>query len=168
MKRGGVCLFSPFFCWTPSRYKSVADPSVVVALLREEPDKNQLFHDAISAASIRGRLDAGILDPRLLVGPDRTGLGSFFAIARNAEHDEAVSLLNALPSSGESIHNVLAEHANAPVGNSASLEERLYRQTRLRYSSLLQRALRTTDKNSFQELLVSVRDSPLTALTRAE
>jgi hypothetical protein len=160
-----LCILSPFFCWTPSRYRKVASPLAVVTVLRESPIKNQLSLDAAVAASVRGRLDAAIASPQLLLGPDRAGLGSLFRITRNAEHDEALSLLQASVSRG-SLRAALVEHSNAPLEPQVSLDEWLYRRARIRYAGLLQRALRRTDQASLQKLLEAVKASPPTVLTR--
>jgi hypothetical protein len=163
-----LCLFSPFFCWTPARFKSVSAPDIVLSLLRQEPAKNQLSHDIASAISIKGRLDAGIFDPKLLVGADKAGLGSFFTVVCQAERDEATSLLTELgaSASGKSLRDLATQHAATPVGNASSPEERIYRRTRVRYASLVRRALRYKDKNSVMELLESARASSPVAVIR--
>lgn len=168
IKPGRLCVFSPFFCWTPARFKSVARPNVVLAALRQEPTKNQISHEITSAVSIKRRLDAAIFEPQLLVGTDRGELGSFFTIARNAERDEAASLLDELgaSSSQSSLHDLILQHATVPIGNPPSMEERTYRRARVRYAILVQRALRHRDKDSVLNLLESVRSSSPTALSR--
>jgi hypothetical protein len=162
-KTWGLCIFSPFFCWTPARYRTAANPAL--ALFHQDPIEIQLCRDAASASSIRGKLDAGILAPQLLVGPDNGGLSTVFSVTRNAEHDEALSLIG-IPRSGSSVRAALAGHRSVPMGKPASMEEFVYRQTRRRYAGLLQRALRHTDIRSLQKLLESVKNSPPTTLTR--
>jgi len=168
IRPGRLCVFSPFFCWTPARFKSVARPNAVLTALRQEPIKNQLSHEITSAVSIKRRLDAAIFEPQLLLGSDKGGLGSFFTIARNAEQDEAASLLDELDasSSESSFHELVAQHATVPIGNPPLMEERTYRRARVRYAILVQRALRHSDKDSVLNLLKSARSSSTTVLSR--
>ncbi len=172
MNHAKLCLMSPFFCLTPGRYrrirtKRVGDSPALVALLRQSPSRNQLTRRAAGAAKVRGRLDSAIISPRLLVGRDRTGLASAFSITRNAQHDEALTVLTSLngrPS--QSVRATLIEHRNMPLNNHASPEEKLYHRERIRYAGLLYRALRRVDDGSFRQLVDSVKNSPPTVLTR--
>jgi hypothetical protein len=172
MNRSKLCLMSPFFCLTPARYRrirtqKVGDSPAIVALLRQSFSRNRLTRIAAGAATVKGRLDSAIISPRLLIGRDKTGLAPAFSITRNAQHDEALTVLSAFNGhSKESLRATLVEHRNTPRKGHASPEERLYHRERIRYAGLLQRALRRVDDGSFRQLLESVKNSPPTLLTR--
>jgi hypothetical protein len=131
------------------------------------PTRNQLALDAVSAQSLKGRLDAAIDAKGRFVGSGKSRLAERYAATRNAEHDEALLLLTDRESKpGKSLEAAIAEHRNTPLAPNASLQERIYHDARMRFAGLVQIALRHTDEGSIQAILEGVRNAPQTALSR--
>jgi len=115
------CVVSPFFCWTPRRFEKVAGPNALTALLQNYPIRNQLALDAVSAQSLKGRLNAAIDAKGHLVGPGKSRLAERYVVTRNAEHDEALLLLTDRESKpGKSLEATVAEHRSTPLAPNAS------------------------------------------------
>jgi hypothetical protein len=162
-----ICVVSPFFCWTPKRFQKAAGPTALTALLQKYPIRNQLVLDAVSAQSLRGRLDAAIEAGGGLVGSGKSGLGQRYVATRNAEHDEALLLLTDRESTpGKTLEAALVQHRNTPLAPNASRQERIYYDARMHFASLVQTSLRHTDEHSAQTILEGVKNTPQTALSR--
>lgn len=162
-----ACIISPYFSWTPARYKKASSPSVLVALLQSDPVKKQLAYDAAAATSVKGRFEAAITTSGGIIGQRSKALANHYVITRNAEHDEALLLAKDHASaSPKPLKALLLEHKHAKRDPQASDKEKIYFRARVRYATLLHHALRHTDENVVRKVLESVRTSPQTVLSR--
>ena len=114
-------------------------------------------------------MDAAIDAKGFLVGSGKSGLGKRYVATRNAEHDEALLLLNDRESTpGKTLEDAIIEHRTqkTPLGPNASREERIYYKERMRFAKLAQIALRRTGEESVQAILDGVKNTPPTILSR--
>jgi hypothetical protein len=154
-------LVTPFFDWGPEAYGQTRD--LDWAGMPSRRPKIVLSELSAPEVGVSMNITAAIIDGYLSVGPNEKALTEAFCVARNAEHDEAVSVRNL----------VLAGATREQIGerlrrDAVGLDFRpdpgsiFYYKTRQRQAAVLLRRLNSSPWDKFLRILEYLRNQPKT------
>jgi hypothetical protein len=167
IRAGATRLVTPFFSWSPSAYEDSGTPNWT-QLVRRRPAV-VLSQLAEPGCSVTMLIDGAITKDFASVGPNDEDLAGFFCVTRNAEHDEAISVLRliAAGASRERLRDQLGRDAlrflyDVPPSRSSRYYT-AYCKVRQRQATVLLRRLRMPwDK--FLKTLEYLRSQPKTQI----
>jgi hypothetical protein len=163
IKAGATRLVTPFFNWSPSFYKQHGDLDWGKLLRRRARPEVVLSDLAKPGASVAMTISAAITKDYAWVGPDGQELARVFSVTRNAEHDEAVSVLKRISAgaSPEQVREQLRHHASGLAFDIQPSSD-LYYRVRQRQAKVLLRRLKKARWDQFLRTLEYLRKQPPT------
>ena len=172
LKPKGVRLISPLFSWSPAYVTE--HPNLNWAKLNRNAKTDLLFDLIPTLTSVSVSLEAVIFADHVVLGADRSNLARSFRVRRNAEHDEASSILhmvkaNASLSSIQAKLQYDADLKTDPDGNVVTRKNPnayLYRMTRRKQAKLLLRRLTRHGYQKFSRTLHYLAKQPKTVTTQ--
>lgn len=165
IKSGSTRLVTPFFNWGSSYYADHGIPNWTKLLHRRARPEVSLADLSRPDASVSMRVVAAITHNYTVVGPENDALARVFATTRNAEHDEALSILERVRSgdSPEAIGKLLQSHASG-LAFDIRPDTDLYYRVRQRQAKVLLRRYSKARWDQFTRTLQSLRNRPKTIL----
>jgi len=160
---GTTRLITPLFSCGPRMYEEDNEPNWGM-LWRQGP--KILSSEPISESlTVVPELDAAITDDYAAIGPGAASLGRFFCIARNAEHDEAVSVRRQIEA-GASLEGVLSNLRREASAIEIEIPDpsALYYNVRRRQARVFIRRLKTRGWDQFLRTLEFVANQPKTVI----
>jgi hypothetical protein len=166
LRPGETKLITPFFCWS-SRYFKTSGQLVLsrLALLKYKTTFPVRPTEFPLSVPIQMTIDAVAGDECQIYGPDVYGLGKLLRSTRNAEHDEALSILK-LQQGGAStseIKQMLKNHASG-LAFDITPKHDLYYRVRQRQAKVLLRRLAKARPDQFTKTLLYLAKQKRTLL----
>ena len=174
IENGKTRLISPFFSWNPKRFRSGGSPRWG-KILNGSKARKSLVQQLQGAPVIDVKVSAAVYGDHVVIGPERANLAKHFRIRRNAEHDEALSLLKTVNPSSVSRPEMASalrhhKHIRAIAGSKvpkADVKRHLYYHSRKIQAKRLHNLFRKTGKRKFVARLIVVKHKKRTKLKLA-
>lgn len=167
LKVGASRLVTPYFNWSPQYYRKNPRP-MWKKILTEKESRKFFLYELSMATSVQVSIDAVIVRDKALIGEDKSNLGKAFRATRNAEHDEAVEVLQyiATGASPDQIKTFLQERASIALPARSDWLKHFYSAVRQRQAKVLLRRLNYGKREKFLRTLKYLKKQPNTVLTR--
>lgn len=170
LEAGNTALVSPFFHRRPQKPQSPFPDDWAQGLGGNE-SQSFLLRKVQRANRIFVQLDGVIYADSVVVGPDSKNLARHFAVRRNAEHDEAVSMLRFMgtgPTRAEIIGR-LRQHKSIEgirkgAASRSNADEHWYYHARTLQARTLLRYFQAHGQSSFQNTLAALAKQPKTRI----
>ncbi len=147
-------LVTPFFTWSPRQYAK--NPSPDWNSLLDQSDVGPFLASQLDTATeVTAELDGVVFSDRKLLGPDTQNLTKRLTVRRNAEHDEALSILKKVKAgaSAQDIENVLIAHATAMRASTVADIKGVYLQARRHHAQILLKIFENKTLAGFTKVL---------------
>jgi hypothetical protein len=172
LRKGRSRLVSPFFNWQPDEYTRVSTTLDWDAMLNQNKLRKLVLQQAKTATEIHVQLDAVVFADWTVAGPDKTNLARHLMIRRNADHDEAVSLLRAIRAGATRAqlaaklrqHQKIEGIAGGPIDRAAEPDRYWYFRARTIQARSLLRRFKRTKKGAFARTLAAITNTPKTKI----
>lgn len=165
LKAGAIKLVSPYFAFTPTFYWKYGTAHWE-RLLNSPTHSNFPMAPAALATgsgSTSMTIDAVLTHNFYVVGPNKADLGKIVRVTRNAEHDEALSILAMITAGApaDAIRTVLQKHA---FGMEFDIKPKndLYFRVRQRQAKVLLRRLKHARPEQFAKTILYLAKQPKT------
>lgn len=165
IKAGATRLITPFFNWGPVYYKKHGKQNWANLLSRRARREVSISDLTNPNTSFSMNIDAAITQDHMSLGPNDAFLVKVFTNTRNAEHDEAISVLRHMASgaSTEQVKELLAQHASGLAFNIRPSSD-LYYRVRQRQAKVLLRRLNHARSDQFQRTLIYLKSQSPTLI----
>jgi hypothetical protein len=162
IRAGSTRLVTPFFNWSPSYYRNHGSPDWPKLLSRRARPEVMLLDVAGPGASVTMTI-VGVIIHSSAAGPDAKNLARVFSVTRNAEHDEAVSVLRRV-SAGASAGQVRDQLRCDGGGLAFDIQPNsdLYYRVRQRQAKVLLRRFQKARSDQFRRTLEYLASKPKT------
>ena len=155
LKPGETKLLTPYFCWSSSYYKKSGQAALLKLLLSSYKTTFPVQPSALPLAlPCTLSIDAVAGIGCRIYGADKHGLGKMLRTTRNAEHDEAISVIK-LQQAGaatEDIKKMLQSHASG-LAFDITPKHDLYYRVRQRQAKILLRRFAKARPDQFSKTL---------------
>lgn len=169
IKRGATRLVTPFFNWSPKFYKVHGTPDWAELFRDRARPEVRLSSLTSPGTGVTMTIVAAITHDYAAVGPQSEDLARVFSVTRNAEHDEAVSVLRQV-SAGASpaeVRNHLRRDASGLAFDIQATSD-LYYRVRQRQAKVLLRRLEKARWDRFQRTLQYLANQPETQIRKLD
>jgi hypothetical protein len=165
IKAGATRLVTPFFNWSPAYYAEHNSPDWNKLLRRRTRTDVNLSALASPDSRVTMTIVAAITRNYSAVGPQSQQLARIFSVTRNAEHDEALSILKRVREgdSAEEVRKLLRKHSSG-LAFDIRPESDLYFRVRQRQAKVLLRRSQKARWDQFVRTLEYLRNQPKTVV----
>jgi hypothetical protein len=165
IKAGATRLLTPYFNWSATYYKDHGLPDWASLLRRRARPEINLSELKKPDSRVTMTVVAAITHDHIAVGPESQALARVFSVTRNAEHDEALSILQRFQSgdTAEQIAGLLRKHSSG-LAFDIRPESDLYYRVRQRQAKVLLRRLHKARWDQFVRTLQRLSDQRRTVL----